>query len=994
MAGAGDKCHGGMHPEETLGEDFGGLASFLEAEEAKLVCQHDGSTMVIDARAAEAETIMGLGDGDPVGVMAEQDWLVKKEAWEEPHMKQVQETMKKEKSREQGDGSRGKWEILLDGGQGKTIDDAECLDAEVPGDDGTGSDWDNNKERTPRRRRRRQRRRLRQRKALKQRWAREVPSLDGDDSSSDESESEKETEKFEEWAAKHPGLQAPRLRSGQPIDGSNKRQHRRENKAKRIEKQKQQAEQSYWNEHEGTFCMPESKEEIEHWRGQMCPRGLALHHPAAGKLLQYATGGCPSNTGKNWTRQQMQEAVERGPHSSALEPDAIEQLRGEIEEKVRIGHAKVVAWNDIKDDPPPELKISPIAMIPHKSRKYRAILDLSFQLRLKDGSNLTSVNDGTTLSAPAGAIDQLGHSLSRIIHAFAETDPDEKIFMAKFDVKDGFWRMMCEEGQEWNFAYVLPQEDGKEPLLVVPLCLQMGWVESPPYFCAASETARDVAAQYVERPVGTLPQHKFEGYTMGSSVVQDLPEQSDDKSFRYFLDVYVDDFISLAVATSREQLRHLGRATMHGAHDVFPAASDDEDDPVSLKKLKKKEGEFDTKKEILGFDFDGEAKTMNLAEGKLELLLTTLHKWVRHCKKDRGGIPFPEFRTVMAKCRNAFRALPAGRGLLTEVNKILGKEPPVVYLQRSKSLLLCIEDARRLLRESGKRPTPCSQLVMGEAGYVGVKDASVHGVGGVIVGHKKACTPTVFRMEWPQDIKEEVWKTNSGKKGKLTNSDLECAGLLLLWLVMEEVCNLQDSDHVALFSDNSPTVSWVERMSARGSLVAGQLLRALALRQRVRMVSPLTTLHIEGSKNDMTDIPSRSFGSEPKWYCKNNKEFLTMYNSLFPLPNQESWTVFQLSTKVCMRVISLLRMQVITMDEWQRLPKAGRFIGEIGASTAYLWEWTLSFRVPSTTNEQGTSQDSQRGCDLEALVEGEKSKLTQSRLLSRPLAKRSRWCME
>ena len=28
---------------------------------------------------------------------------------------------------------------------------------------------------------------------------------------------------------------------------------------------------------------------------------------------------------------------------------------------------------------------------------------------------------------------------------------------------------------------------------------------------------------------------------------------------------------------------------------------------------------------------------------------------------------------------------------------------------------------------------------MGEADVVGVKDASFHGVGGVVVGHKKAC---------------------------------------------------------------------------------------------------------------------------------------------------------------------------------------------------------------------------------------------------------------
>ena len=69
-------------------------------------------------------------------------------------------------------------------------------------------------------------------------------------------------------------------------------------------------------------------------------------------------------------------------------------------------------WLQLKrDGVPQKLKISPIAMIPHKSRMFRAILDLSFSLRLKDGSVIPSVNETTMLEAPAGAIDQMGHVL-------------------------------------------------------------------------------------------------------------------------------------------------------------------------------------------------------------------------------------------------------------------------------------------------------------------------------------------------------------------------------------------------------------------------------------------------------------------------------------------------------------------------------------------------------------------------------------------------------
>jgi hypothetical protein len=177
--------------------------------------------------------------------------------------------------------------------------------------------------------------------------------------------------------------------------------------------------------------------------------------------------------------------------------------------------------------------------------------------------------------------------------------------MAKFDIKDGFWRLDCQAGEELNFAYVLPQPEGEPVRLVVPSSLQMGWVESPTYFCSASETARDVAADYTETPIGALPAHKFLHHTMGNKVVQDLPTTADRSAFRYFIDVYVNDFIPMAIPTSREQLEHVATAVMTGIHDRFPANEDAEEDPLSLKKLKKLEGQWALHKDILGFTFDG-----------------------------------------------------------------------------------------------------------------------------------------------------------------------------------------------------------------------------------------------------------------------------------------------------------------------------------------------------------------------------------------------------
>ena len=66
----------------------------------------------------------------------------------------------------------------------------------------------------------------------------------------------------------------------------------------------------------------------------MRPRNGALHHAAADNLLRYATNGCPVDCGRDWTIEEMQAAIEKGPHKSALDPVAITALRAETLERV------------------------------------------------------------------------------------------------------------------------------------------------------------------------------------------------------------------------------------------------------------------------------------------------------------------------------------------------------------------------------------------------------------------------------------------------------------------------------------------------------------------------------------------------------------------------------------------------------------------------------------------------------------------------------------
>ena len=83
---------------------------------------------------------------------------------------------------------------------------------------------------------------------------------------------------------------------------------------------------------------------------------------------------------------------------------------------------------------------------------------------------------------------------------------------------------------------------------------------------------------------------------------------------------------------------------------------------------------------------------------------------------------------------------------------------------------------------STENPTPCKESVTRWPHYIGVKDASSHGIEGIIMGEVKACIPTVFRLTWTKDIKElfhkrYIYKFGFGN-GRITNVTASDVGSL------------------------------------------------------------------------------------------------------------------------------------------------------------------------------------------------------------------------
>ena len=125
--------------------------------------------------------------------------------------------------------------------------------------------------------------------------------------------------------------------------------------------------------------------------------------------------------------------------------------------------------------------------------------------------------------------------------------------------------------------------------LVVTTWLQMGWIESPPYFCTVLETGWYVSEQYIDTPVGSLEQHNFVKLTEVNSEFAELQKKDTPKEpFNYILEVYMYYYILLAIPKIQDQLHHMANAIMTGIHDIFPPDKHDKEYAISLKKILKR----------------------------------------------------------------------------------------------------------------------------------------------------------------------------------------------------------------------------------------------------------------------------------------------------------------------------------------------------------------------------------------------------------------------
>ncbi len=298
-----------------------------------------------------------------------------------------------------------------------------------------------------------------------------------------------------------------------------------------------------------------------------------------------------------------------------------------------------------------------------------------------------SMNDTTVLQAPSALVKEIGWVLPCLLHYMQDTPARLHSLFCKLDISNSFWRLIVWEEESFNFAYVLPQWEGEPVRIVVPLAVQMEWVESPPLFCTIMESAQNLTQHLVDANID-IPLHPFEA----EMNIQHVPLQAHVDVPSKLLQVYVDNFC-YASTESRDgcHIPRIRRASIHGNHSFFPQPEVtrhvDGKEPISKKKRDLGDGNFTSDKEMIGFRFNGIKRTVCLPPAKAAVYIKEMD-WILRPK----SVPLKNLQTLVGKLCHAFIILLAAQGFFTPINAAMQKGLKKIGLGQRSDIRAALND--------------------------------------------------------------------------------------------------------------------------------------------------------------------------------------------------------------------------------------------------------------------------------------------------------------
>ena len=687
----------------------------------------------------------------------------------------------------------------------------------------------------------------------------------------------------------------------------------------------------------------------------------ALPHPA-GEFLEYVRReGVPAHMHTAPpTADELQARMKRGPHKSSEE--AKEFIREEMAEFHDKSFWVILPFELVKHLP--GLRISPLGSIPQRDRRPRLINDLTFY----------QVNDDTVKFAPPSSM-QFGKALERLLHKVRHANPAfGPVYMNKIDIADGFYRMWLRPDSSPALACAMPQYEGEPPLVAIPIALPMGWVESPPSFCAMTETIADLANARMHRR--EAPLHRLEHHTepppisspslevpptsspspevsptsspslevsptsnqaeptskssyscVPSLASEEVPSNSPLRSPLSYTDIYVDDFCNLVQGDDKRR-RVVTRILLHTIDEVLrpldPNKAEIHNEPASVKKLKKGDGTWATLKIILGWLIDTVGQTIRLPKHRSERLVTILDSL-----DGRKRVCTSEWHKILGELRSMSLAVPGARGLFSALQTGFQQKEATHRVRIDRNMRIQLEDFKNLARDLHDRPTNLAEIIPDVPSGIGAVDASKHGMGGVIFC--PGAPPLLWREAFSNRIQKDL-VGDDNPNGSITNSDLELAGIIAHNDVLAQHIDVRNRT-VGILNDNIPALVWMEKGSTSTQKPANQLLRLAGFHQRHHRYLARYD-HISGKDpvpNCMADDASRLFDL-------NDAEFLSHFNSVYP--QKHPWQLCPLRSEMHSALTSCLFRKPAVLASVLNVPEGRITPGECGNTFATSTKWT------------------------------------------------------
>jgi hypothetical protein len=658
---------------------------------------------------------------------------------------------------------------------------------------------------------------------------------------------------------------------------------------------------------------------------------LRIAHPAGPLLAQLAKHGVPVlQSTPPWSLAQRDAAILRGSHQSTREHQQF--LRDEMADMIEQQYWIVIPYKDVLHLP--NLRLSPMGVVPQRDRRPRVIVDYSF----------ADVNANTIPLAPTESM-QFGRTLDRVLHRIHHANRRfGPVQLIKVDIADGFYRLKVAPSHIPVLGVAFPHLPGEEPLVAFPLVLPMGWVSSPPYFCALSETATDIANFHLRDPTWTPTKHPLsnmadaaiafqpvsrrplnkaplvpQAVPLPHAVLQPpalappaLPTTSclelvsdtggriphtplkldaplDAPAFLQkqphqlhcptkplaYVDLYMDDFLGLA--QGHPQLRERVRSTLlHSIDQIFRPLSPDESlghrkDPISHSKLNKGDAMWSTRKCLLGWIIDTITETVELPAHRATRLLDIITTL-----QEKRRISLKKWQQAIGELRSMVLALPGGKGLFSTL--YTGLSQPSAQQHNRVRLNLPIQDALKdlhhLATNLSARPTRIGEIVATLPVAYGTADACGLGMGGIWMSADPNFTPLLWREPFLPSIQHQLI-TQDNRSGSITNSDLELAAQIAELDVLIQSHDCREST-ISTFTDNICARAWQRKGSKTTLGPAAYLLRLQSLHQRFYRYHS-TIDYLPGPLNSMADDASRLWNL-------SDTDLLLHFNSVYPQP--------------------------------------------------------------------------------------------------------------